>query len=267
MTFFSIGSGSSGNCYCLSSDNHSCLMIDCGLGMRAIKKAFHDRGIPLTDIRAILVTHAHADHVKSVGSLCQQLLVPVYATRDTHQGIYHNHYVHCKIPGNLIQTIDEGATFQVDDFRITSFAIPHDCVGHVGYTIEIAGTVFTIVTDCGHPTDIIRHHIMRSHYLVLEANYDLDMLLHGRYPYRLKTRIQGDMGHLDNTVAAQLLAESATPQLRHVWLCHLSQENNTPEQALHAVTTCLRSHGIVAGKDFLLDALERKQPSRAYEIE
>ena len=266
MKFFSIGSGSSGNCYCLYNEDHSCLMIDCGLGIRAIKKAFREKGLTLSDVRAIIVTHAHADHVKSVGSFCQDLLVPVYATKDTHDGIHTNIYVHRKVPGNLGRCITVGEEFVIDDFHITAFDVPHDCKGHVGYCIECEGVVFTIVTDCGHITDTIRQYISSSDYLVLESNYDLGMLHHGPYPPRLKGRIISDMGHLDNRITGLELAQHATPRLRHVWLCHLSQENNTPEQAFATVSGELRAHGIIAGKDFLLDVLQRKTPSNLFEL-
>lgn len=267
MNFFSIGSGSSGNCYCLYNENHSCLMIDCGLGIRAVKKAFREKGLALTDVRAIIVTHAHADHVKSVGSICQELLVPVYATKDTHNGIHTNMYVHRKVPGNFAKCLRVGESLLIDGFRVTAFDVPHDSKGHVGYSIECAdGVVFTIVTDCGQVTDTIREHISMSDYLVLESNYDQDMLRRGSYPARLKSRIVGGMGHLDNRIAGKELAQNATPRLRHVWLCHLSQENNTPSQALATVTSELRDHGIVAGKDFLLDVLQRKTPSDMFEL-
>lgn len=241
-------------------------MIDCGLGTRAIKKAFRDKGLQLTDICAILVTHAHADHVKSVGSFCQDLLVPVYATQATHNGIHTNIYVHRKIPGDLIRVIPSDGSFTIEDFHVTPFEIPHDSRGHVGYSIEFGGIVFTVITDCGHVTDLIRQFISRSHYLVFESNYDREMLHRGPYPPRLKSRIVGGWGHLDNSICGMELAMHATPLLRHVWLCHLSQENNTPEQAFATVSAVLRSHGIIAGKDFLLDVLERKQPSDIFTL-
>ena len=265
MKFFSIGSGSSGNCYCLFAGD-ACLMIDCGLGIRAIKKAFREKGLSLSSVRAIIVTHAHADHVKSVGALCQELLVPVYATKDTHDGIFSNMYVHRKIPGNLSRCLSVGKTYDIDVFRVTPFDVPHDCIGHVGYSIEWGGVVFSVITDCGEVTDTIRYHIARSNYLVLESNYDSEMLSHGRYPAYLKSRIVSGSGHLDNRFCGKALAECASPSLRHVWLCHLSQENNSPELARDTVVGILDEHGIVVGTDFLLDVLERKTPSDIFDL-
>lgn len=122
------------------------------------------------------------------------------------------------------------------------------------------------MTDVGHLTEEMLGYIGEANYLVLEANHDVEMLLRGTYPQYLKERIMGQFGHLSNADCAKALAENATGNLRHVWLCHLSEENNHPELARKTVEQTLRSYGIVAGKDFQVDVLRRKMPTGVFEL-
>ena len=146
------------------------------------------------------------------------------------------------------------------------FAVPHDSTDCTGYSIVCEGVRFGLITDCGHITDEVKRCIAQSQYLVLEANYEPEKLAQGAYPRHLKERICGPKGHLSNNECAQALVDNASPALRHVWLCHLSDENNHPELARLTVETILRSHGIIPGKDFQLDVLKRKSPSGIYEL-
>ena len=119
-----------------------------------------------------------------------------------------------------------------------------------------------IASDIGQPTDTIARYVARARHLVLEANYDEDMLRHGRYPYFLKERVAGPGGHLSNREAADLLAAHRAPDLRHVWLCHLSRENNRPELAYETVSRRLTEAGARIAPDTLrLDVLQRNAPS------
>ena len=122
------------------------------------------------------------------------------------------------------------------------------------------------MTDVGHVTDEMKSFINEANYLVIEANHDEEMLLQGPYPQYLKNRIMGSEGHLSNKDCAKALAENATPALRHVWLCHLSEENNHPELARKTVEMILQSYGIIPGKDFMLDVLKRKTPTGIFEL-
>jgi phosphoribosyl 1,2-cyclic phosphodiesterase len=136
----------------------------------------------------------------------------------------------------------------------------------MGYCIEACGVTFCLITDAGQITDEIKPFISRANYLVIEANHDEEMLQSGPYPQYLKDRVHSQKGHLSNKECAIALAENATPELRHVWLCHLSEENNHPELARKTVEMVLQSYGIVPGKDFLLDVLKRKVPSEVFEL-
>lgn len=265
LNFISFGSGSSGNCYYLFTDEDG-LLIDTGIGIRALKKGFHDYGLKLTQVKHVLVTHDHADHVKSVGVVSHDFGLPVYATRDVHLGIVRNYCVRRKIPVENVRTMEKGSTIQLGDFQITSFGVPHDSADNVGYRIQVGDVTFCLITDVGHITDEIKSYIAAANYLVIEANHDSEMLMSGPYPPYLKERVAGPQGHLSNKDCAVALAENASPSLRHVWLCHLSEENNHPELARKTVEMVLHSYGIVPGKDFLLDVLKRKVPSEVYAL-
>lgn len=266
LNFISFGSGSSGNCYLLYTEN-SGLLIDLGIGLRALKKYLREYGISVPTIGQLLVTHDHADHVKSVGKMSKDFNLPVYATRLVHQGIDNNYVVKCKILPENRRVIEVGQEEVFGDFRVRAFRVPHDSSDNVGYRIECHGVVFCVMTDVGYMTDEMKQMIRDANYLVLEANYDVEMLNAGPYPQHLKTRILGTGGHLSNEECGKALAENATLKLRHVWLCHLSEENNHPELARKTVEQILRSYGIVAGKDFELDVLKRTTPTGVFQLE
>ena len=265
LKFISFGSGSSGNCYLLFTERDA-LLIDVGIGVRTLKKYFSEYGLQIQQVHHVLITHDHADHVKSVGAFSNDYHVPVYATYEVHHGIEENYCVRRKIQPINAKLIELGKDFTLGDFHISCFNVPHDSNGNVGYMIEHEGIVFCLITDAGHVTEEMKSYIRKANYLILEANHDEEMLKGGAYPEYLKKRVASDDGHLSNIACAEALAENATPELKHVWLCHLSEENNHPELARKTVEMVLRNHGIIAGKDFLLDVLKRNKPSELYDL-
>lgn len=265
LKFISFGSGSSGNCYYLFTATDG-LLIDTGIGTRTLKKHFKDYGQSLSSVHNILITHDHADHVKAVGCLSSDYNLPVYTTREVHQGIERNYCVQRKINQDHIKYVTKGETFTLGDFRITPFGVPHDSTDNVGYCIECEGVTFCLMTDVGNVTDEMKTFIGKAHYLVIEANHDKEMLKNGPYPLHLKQRILSDNGHLSNTSCGKALAENMTEKLHAVWLCHLSEDNNHPELARKTVETILGSYGVIAGTDIRLDVLKRKVPSGVYEL-
>ena len=265
MKFISFGSGSSGNCYYLYTDTDG-LLIDIGIGLRTLKKKFRDYGLSLESIHQVIVTHDHADPVKSTGSISHDYHLNVYATRLVHEGINANYCVRHKIDPVYRKVVEPGSTYEIGEFSVTPFTVPHDSTDNVGYRIEHGGVTFCLITDIGHVTDDIRQAVAAANYLVIEANHDEDMLQSGPYPEHLKRRILGPKGHLSNRDCAETLAQNATPNLRHVWLCHLSEENNHPELARKTVESVLKGYGIITGKDFALDVLGRKTTSNVFEL-
>ena len=265
LKFISFGSGSSGNCYYLGTATDG-LIIDIGIGIRTLKKYCREYGIQLNSIKRILITHDHADHIKSVGSLSHDCNLPVYATHKVHEGIDQNYCVAKKVSQDHKHELVIGEQVQLGDFKVRPFAVPHDASENVGYELEVEGIVFVVLTDVGSITDDIKQAINRANYLVIEANHDVEMLKNGPYPKYLKERIASSIGHLSNTECGKVLAENMTERLKHVWLCHLSEENNHPELARKTVDATLRSYGIIAGKDLELEVLKRKMPSEVYEL-
>ncbi len=258
--FISFGSGSSGNCYLILNEQGG-LFIDVGVGLRALKRHCNDANIDLKKAQYILVTHDHADHVKSVGSLSHELSLPVYATKKVHEHIDQNFVVRHKVDKSLRRYFTVGEPMELLGMKINTIHVPHDSSENVGYRIEYNGVVFVLVTDIGHITPEIEALIAEANYLVIEANHEVEMLQNGSYPDFLKQRILSQVGHLSNTDCGLTLAKNATPKLRHVWLCHLSYDNNAPELARYTVEGILRVHGILPGKDFGLEILKRQTPS------
>lgn len=266
LRFISIGSGSSGNCYYLTTGSDS-LFIDAGVGIRTLKKHMIANGIdPRNGESRILVTHDHADHIKSVGYMSEEYCIPVYAISEVHTGIVRNCCVHKKVPKPMVNVLNLNERIQIGSFCVTPFAVPHDSAGNVGYRIEAEGVVFCLMTDVGHITEEMQTYIGEANYLVIEANYEDEMLRNGTYPQYLKERISSGTGHLSNHACGEAIANYGTAELRHVWLCHLSEENNHPTAALKTVEGVLRSYGLIAGKDFQLEVLKRRVPSEFYDL-
>lgn len=266
LNFICLGSGSSGNSYFLFTETFG-ILIDAGIGIRALKKHFRNYRLSLEQISAILITHDHADHIKAVGNLANERNIPVYATPAVHEGIIRNYCVSCKLKRENVRHIEKNQVFTVGCFDIIPFEVPHDSLDNVGYSLTCEGIRFCLITDAGHITEDIKAHIREAHFLVLEANHDEDMLTMGPYPAHLKERIRGERGHLCNKEAALALAENMSEKLKQVWLCHLSEENNHPELARKTFDSVLRAHGILIGKDVRVDVLKRRIPSDIHKLQ
>lgn len=265
MQFISFSSGSSGNCYLLRSDGAT-LLLDAGLSPRKVKQYFSNYGLSLSDVDAILITHDHTDHIKGAGLLADECQCPVYTTLAVHEGMGRNYCMTHKVPQPLRRVVEKEVAFRLGDFMVTPFDVPHDSSDCVGYEIQCGDVMFAFITDAGHVTERIRQAVSRANYLVLEANHDVNMLMMGPYPAHLKGRISGEKGHLANETGARLVAEYATPALRHLWLCHLSEENNHPELARKTYEQVLSEYGIKGGTDFSLTVLKRLVPSEMYDL-
>lgn len=265
LNFISFGSGSSGNCYYLFTATDG-LLIDTGVGLRTLKKNFKDYGLSISSVKNILITHDHADHVKSVGCISNDYRLPVYTTEKVHGGISRNYCVQRKINPDFVRYVEKNTPFVLGDFVITPFSVPHDSTDNVGYCIEACGITFCIITDAGCVTEEMAGYITRANYLVIEANHDEVMLKNGPYPQYLKRRILSDNGHLSNNACAEALAKNMSEDLKAVWLCHLSEDNNHPELARKTVESILAGYGIIVGTDLSLDVLKRKTPSGIFEL-
>jgi len=265
IKFLSLASGSSGNCYYLGTDECA-ILVDAGIGSRIIRKVLKDYNLPLDRIKGILVTHDHADHIKAVGTLGEKMGIPVYATPETHKGINRSYCMTEKL-SNCVRYIHKEIPLEIGCFTVTAFEVPHDGTDNVGYCIEVDGKCFSFLTDMGHITPTAANYIRKANYLVIEANYDEEMLRMGPYPRHLKERIAGDNGHMCNRETAEFLVDNLTPTTSHIWLCHLSKDNNHPELAYKTFEMIFRAKGLILGKDVQLAALKRSTPSDLYEFE
>ena len=261
LRFISFGSGSSGNCYLLTTPTDG-LLIDIGVGLRSLKKNFRDYGLSFSQVHHVLVTHDHADHIKSVGSFSKDQHVPVYTTKMVHEGITKNYCVQQKVPSDYVNYVEKGTSFTIGDFKITPFGVPHDSSDNVGYMVEAEGTAFCVITDAGYVTDEMKEYISKADYLVIEANHDVEMVKNGPYPAFLKERILSHTGHLSNVECGEALVENMSEHLKHVWLCHLSEENNHPELVRKTIETLFHEKGLSVD----VDILKRKTPTGFFDL-
>lgn len=262
LRFQSFGSGSSGNCYFIGNAS-SGILIDAGIGVRSIRKCLRNIGLDFENIWGVFVTHDHADHIKAVGPIGEKHRVPIYSTQKVHEGIQRSYCVTEKLYSSR-KFIEKDETIQVGEFKITSFPVSHDATDNVGYTIEYKEKRFTFATDLGFVGEEVATHLIQADYMVLEANYDEQMLHQGSYPLHLKNRIIAKTGHLSNEQAGLFLAENYNERLQHIFLCHLSRENNLPELAYTTVQNYLEEKKIVVGIDVQLVTLDRLNASELY---
>lgn len=262
--FLSLASGSSGNCYFLGKASGG-ILIDAGIGLRTIKKTLREYGISFQNIMGVLVTHDHADHIRTVGCLGEKLHIPIFATQATHDAINRSHYVQDKLLASK-RIIEKEKPFALHGFEVTAFEVPHDSFDNVGYHITFGDHRLTLATDVGHLTDRIEYYARKAQVLVIESNYDEEMLRGGSYPAYLKNRITCGTGHLSNRLAAEFLPKVYSEEMSDIWLCHLSNDNNHPELAYKTVEQSLYQAGIRVGTDVMLQALNRGKPSKVKEF-
>jgi phosphoribosyl 1,2-cyclic phosphodiesterase len=195
--------------------------------------------------------------------LGEKLGIPVYTTLEIHEGIAGSRFVEQALLSSR-RIIRKGEPVTIYDFMITAFEVPHDSTDCVGYLVNYKDDTLVLATDVGHINDTVGAHLRLANHLILEANYDREMLINGRYPAFLKERITNGAGHLCNTETADFLANNFCSHLRNIWLCHLSRENNHPELACKTVEMAFGKQGIRIGTDVKLMALKRNTPSELY---
>lgn len=262
--FFSLGSGSSGNCYYLGNHDYG-ILIDAGVGIRKIVKTLREYGVSFEKIRGVLVTHDHADHIKTVGCLATKYSLPIYATQGVHYGIQRSKYTQTQLNGSR-RVIKQDESFDIEGFKITAFEVLHDSIENVGYHISFENQQFVLATDVGQITPKIREYAEKANHLVIEANYDDNMLANGHYPTYLKQRICNGMGHLSNHISAKFIQSIYNDKLKNIWLCHLSQDNNMPEIAYETVAKALVEAGAKIGENLSLETLSRYKASGLKEL-
>lgn len=246
VLYISFGSGSSGNCTFIGTRSEG-ILIDAGVDDRRVQAELTRNNLSLDNVKGIILTHDHGDHIRYAYSLLRRHRhMGLYCTPKAFNGILRRHNVSRRIK-DYHRPIYKEMPFELAGFKITPFEVNHDGTDNVGFHIAQPGFDFTVATDLGSIGERADHYMRLASFLMIESNYDMSMLVNGHYPEYLKARIMADNGHMDNDVTARYVASIYRPQLKYVFLCHLSNDNNTPEIALRTVTGALMKHGVTVG--------------------
>lgn len=229
--FAILGSGSKANAYIFEADGNS-FLIDNGFSALECLRRMRDLEFSPENVRFILLTHVHSDHIRGVTRLSRKLSCPVYIHRDL------NPAPHIKVPFYKTGRLIPGEKINLDGVEIIPFSVHHDAPNPLGYTFRTGGSSYTLITDTGRLDETMFRYAFHSDILLLESNYSPDMLDNGPYPELLRQRIRGEQGHLSNQDAGQftdaLLRKKAA--IKRIYYCHLSENNNTPETAEQEIT-------------------------------
>ena len=257
--FCSLSSGSSGNCYLVASEETS-LLVDAGISGRNIRAGLATCGLEMADVDGVLITHEHTDHIKSLQVVHNQAkAATIYTSKGTRK------YINAKMPKvspeRVVEVEPSDGAWMIGDIEVTPVSLSHDAVMPLGFSFRKGDSQISIITDTGEVTEEIFQVIKESDLLVLEANYEENVLMIGPYPYNLKVRIKGKHGHLSNEDAAncivRVLAERNNINMPIVALAHTSKENNTPDLAYATVENILYDSNYMEGRDYSLKVLLR----------
>ncbi|HHV95298.1 MAG TPA: MBL fold metallo-hydrolase [Clostridiaceae bacterium] len=256
LKFCSLFSGSSGNSIFIGTDKTK-ILIDAGLSGKKITEALLSIGEDPASLDAILVSHEHDDHVRSLGILSKRYNIPVYANEKTWEALIENIKNIKDMDAKNIKYFEVNKEFEIGGLGIKAFPVPHDANEPVGFCFFYCERKITVATDIGHVTPQIKECIEGSDLLLLESNHDIRMLQVGTYPWWLKKRILGERGHLSNEAAAEVVAEMAEKGTQHFLLGHLSKNNNFPHLAYQTTYNALTSRNILPDKDVTLEVALR----------
>ena len=237
FNFCSLYSGSSGNTLFVESENTK-LLIDAGVSSKKIENALNSLEIAPESIDGILITHEHSDHVQGLGTFAKKFNLPVFVNQKTLDAMPKQKE---KISEKNINIFKIEEKFEIGDLKIKPFSIPHDAANPCGFNIFKDNKKISIATDIGHMTRGILKNLEDSIFIMLESNYDPDVLMYSKYPYPLKSRIAGPNGHLSNELAGKTISHLLNSGLQQAILGHLSKQSNFPELAYKTVVDELMS--------------------------
>ena len=261
MKFCSLYSGSTGNSLFVQG-NDTKILVDAGVSAKKITEGLESIDVDIKEINAIIVTHEHIDHIRSIGTIAKKWNIPIYANLGTWNGIENEKSV-SKIENKNYFKI--GEEFEIGDLKIMPFSTSHDAMDSCGFSIEHDGKRISIATDLGEMTKEVLDNVKTSKFMLLEANYEPEVLRCCSYPYPVKTRIAGNRGHLSNGDAGNAISKLVNFGLQNVMLGHLSKESNFPELAYKSVLNEMMKNGIKEN-DIELGIASRTAPSKIVNI-
>lgn len=215
----SLNSGSNGNCYYIANDNEA-ILIDAGISSRETERRLKRLGLTLKNVKAIFVTHEHTDHVYGIPSIHKKFRIPIYISSPTLR--------QAQLNGIEAYTFKTYEPIAIGNLRIRAFPILHDAKDPHNFIVSNESVNVGVFTDIGGITEHVIHNFKQCHAAFLESNYDIALLESGRYPLALKNRIRGGYGHLSNAQAAELFTSHRPDFMSHLFLSHLSNDNNSP---------------------------------------
>ncbi len=222
LQFASIASGSNGNCYYLGNENEA-ILIDAGISYREIERRMKRMNLDILKIKAVFVSHEHSDHIRGIESLIKKFALPVYLNEKTYNACRFN------LDAGSKMFFTNGDEINVGDLLITTFSKRHDAVDGCSFKISLNEYHVAVITDVGIACENVKRVFGECNAIILESNYDEEMLDKGLYPYHLKQRIKSHVGHLSNNQALELFTNYRTEKLSHLILGHLSQNNNSAQ--------------------------------------
>jgi phosphoribosyl 1,2-cyclic phosphodiesterase len=242
MFVASLNSGSNGNCYYLGNgDDH--ILVDGGISCRETEKRLKRLGLTLKKIKAVFITHEHGDHVHGVSAISKKYKIPVYITKNTLQN------GRIALSEDLCNPFHANVPVVIGNLSITAFPKLHDASDPHSFIVECCGVKVGVFTDIGIACENVTKYFKECHAAFLESNYDTDMLTRGSYPWHLKERIRGGKGHLSNDQAKTLVVEHKPTFMTHLFLSHLSQDNNSPKLVKSVFEKiCGATEVIIAGR-------------------
>jgi phosphoribosyl 1,2-cyclic phosphodiesterase len=255
MRAISLQSGSNGNCIYVEAGGVR-LLFDAGISGRQAELRLAGHGIDIRRVDATVISHAHRDHISCAGIYHRKFGLPIYVTAETLRLTN----IACKL-GRIsdVRHFEAGAAIPFGDVTVETICTEHDCPDGVGFVVDDGVHRLGVLTDLGHVFPRLKRVMGSLDAVVIESNYDAQMLEHGPYPLFLKQRIRGEGGHISNIEAAKLLASSACKQMKWACLAHLSESNNTPDVAVH-------THRAILGKKFPLHVATRCRETGILEV-